>query len=412
MTIISASEFTNPIMKRIANGDESVFLDSSYDPELAENIDGKIWTQSSIARHNNHPNISSRIFTCDLICRDIEDGKYLNALRVAAEAGFLVLVDKILKIPQIFSNTSALEKSDALRHASQNGHINVVNKLLEISAIFSNAANNNNYALRYAAKNGHLDVVEKLLEIPMIFDNAIAFDNYSLIESARSGNLDIVNTLLEIPEVFANAATKNNAALILAAANGHLSVVNRLLEIPQVSDNVSNNDSWALQLSAQGGHSEIAYILAKLQWPKGKTEMPEHLYEYLPEIYQGALIISGKKEFKQVIKCWVQGKPTQSTTQIHSPQKNKSSNNFVHIDQYNAPNFIMQYAGGCSSISNEIAKDIQLEQYLSSLLYSSYLHKTFQYAYKRGQKENKKHNGYNKGAMVEHSGIRKTRLII
>jgi len=166
-----------------------------------------------------------------------------------------------------------------------------------------------------------------------------------LFLACNNGHVDIVKRLLQIPEIANNAAANNNYALYWSARAGHLDIVKKLLQTPEVLENVSTNSNCALAVAAQEGRNEIAYTLSKIQWPRGVIDMPAYFHEFLPAIYYGSIIAFGKKEFEGMIKCWIKGKPTNNTSDIHYPGHDTSSKNLVRVDRYNAPRAIMQYAG-------------------------------------------------------------------
>jgi len=160
-----------------------------------------------------------------------------------------------------------------------------------------------------------------------------------------------------------------------------------------------------LRISAYYCNVEIAYTLAKIQWPRGVVDMPDDLHEYLPVIYLGAVIASGMKEFEAMAKCWIKGAPVNNAADIHHPSRDTYSRDLVRIDKYNAPRIIMQYAG-YRDVVNETEHENSIDYSMNTSLYSSSLHKTFQAAYEKGQKESQKENkekaGYGEGAMVVH----------
>ena len=208
--------------------------------------------------------------------------------------------------------------------------------------------------------------------------------------------------MLKIPGVSANATAVNNLALTMAAKNGHLHIVNRLLEIPAVATNTTATNDSSLRWAAEGGYFEIAHTLAKLQWPRGVIDMPDDFREYLPAIYQGAVIASDKKEFEGMVKCWIRGNPASNTSEIHYPCHDTSSRDLVRIDKYNAPHLIMQYAGR-RDVVNEVKNEDRVNYGMNTLLYSYRLHQTFQTAYEDGQKESRERAGYGQGAMVAYN---------
>ncbi|MBT6538986.1 MAG: ankyrin repeat domain-containing protein [Francisellaceae bacterium] len=372
MPYISSDKFRSPILKKIADGDESVFFDA-LDDEL---------------------NMTE------------EDLWFLGVFRplpLACNNGHIDVVNRLLEMPQVLGNATDNDNY-ALWRSAQNGHLCIVNRLLEIPQVLANATAVNNGALRFAAEYGHLNVVDRLLEIPQVQNNVSAMRSYPFCAAAENGHISVVNRLLEIPDVLANASINHNYPLRAASLKGHLDVVNRLLEIPTVVANTVINIG-ALRMAVQNGHNEISYILARLQWPRGVVDLPNDLHEYLPEIYQGAVIASGKKEFEGMVKCWIRGKPAISASDIHYPGHGNPSQNLIRIDGYNAPRTIIQYAG-CRDVVKEARNESRADHGMNTLLYSSHLHKTFQSAYEKGlkesQEENKKQAGYGEGAIVVH----------
>ena len=199
------------------------------------------------------------------------------------------------------------------------------------------------------------------------------------------------------------AAYREWSPLFLACNNGNIHIVNRLLEIPAVATNAAADNNYALRWAAEGGYFEIAHTLAKLQWPRGKIDMPYDLHQCLPAIHQGAIIYSGRKESENLVKCWIRGNPTNNTSDIHYPSHNESSQEHVLIDINTAPRLIMQYAG-CIDVAREAGNESRADHVMNSLLYSSRLHKTFQTAYENGQRESRERLGYGDGAMVDNPG--------
>ena len=242
------------------------------------------------------------------------------------------------------------------------------------------------------------------LEIPEVSANAATRGNEALRWAVSSGHISVVNRLLEIPEVFANATTKNNFSLRWAAQNGHNDVVSRLLETPEVAANDAADDNDALQCAAKNGHNEVAYVLAELQWREGMDMQgcnPD-IRACLPAICQGALIASGKKEAEAMVKCWVIGKPTGSSRDIHYPRHDQSSNEIAtRIPSVIFTN-IMQHAG-YRNVVEEAEHENMVYHGMNALLYSRHLHKAHQTAFEKGQKESRGRAGYGEGAMVVYT---------
>jgi len=332
MPYISADEFTNPILKKIASGDESIFSDAEGDEfNVTETTSG---------------------------------------LRMAWRP---------------------------LSLSCNNGHAGTVEQLLGLPGVLANAAASGNNALCRAAACGHLNIVNRLLEIPKVLDNAAAVSNLALRMAVHRNHRDVVNRLLDVPIVKVNSAFEGNYVLRWAANHGYLNLVNKLLEIPLVAATVASRNNFALCSAAQNSHSEVAYTLASMQWPRGVIDMPTDLRKCLPAIHQGAIIASGKKEFEDMTKCWIRGKPTNTTSEIHHPRHDEYTV-AIRVDDGVALN-IMQYAG-CRNVIKEAANEDVTTEGINTLLYSSRLHKTFKAAYEAGQKEKKKRSGYGEGAMT------------
>ncbi|MBT4963942.1 MAG: ankyrin repeat domain-containing protein [Francisellaceae bacterium] len=427
MSFISEDKFTNPILKQIASGDESVFSGSPEDLDVEDVVHGQTWRPLSLASNNGHLDIVIRLLEIPEVAenaaaRDNEalfcaaQNRHINVvkrlldmpqvsdnaavddnfvLRFAARHSYISLVNRLLDIPQVAANATVADNI-ALRRAAQNGHINVVNRLLDIPRVAANAAARNNEALLLASINGLLSVVNRLLDIPRVAANAAADDNRVFRCSSRSGHISVVNRLLEIRQVAANAAARNNEALRVAAQNGHLNVINKLLEIPQVVGNAAARNNIALRSAVQNGHNEVAYVLAKLQWPRGVADMPDDLHGILPAIQREALLASGEKEAEGMVKCWVRGRPISSTSDIHYPSHEQGSHEVAARTPGVIFTNIMQHAG-YRDVVEEAERESRAENVMKSLLYSRHLHKTFQAAYEKGRRERE---GYGEGAMV------------
>jgi|SaaInlStandDraft_7_1057024.scaffolds.fasta_scaffold60603_2 ankyrin repeat protein len=401
MPCISADKFTSPILKKIANGDESVFSGvPGNDFNLTEMAAYREWSPLFLACNNGHIHIVNRLLEIPAVVDNVTDVDN-RALCLAAENGHLNIVDRLLEIPQVQANATAID-SRALLASVENGHLNVVNRLLERLAFRWYHTYDNNYVLRTAVCNGHLDVVNRLLEVPEVVANAAALSNIVLRMSAYYGHLHVVNRLLEIPAVVANSTALGNESLCRAVENGDIHAVNRFLEIPAVAANTAARDNYALRSASENGYFEIAHTLAKLQWPRGKIDMPYDLHQCLPAIHQGAIIYSGRKESENLVKCWIRGNPTNNTSDIHYPSHNESSQEHVLIDINTAPRLIMQYAG-CIDVAREAGNESRADHVMNSLLYSSRLHKTFQTAYENGQRESRERLGYGDGAVVVYN---------
>ncbi|MBT6538995.1 MAG: ankyrin repeat domain-containing protein [Francisellaceae bacterium] len=409
MPYISSDEFTSTVLKKIASGDTSVFLNTFFrDFDLTEKYRQEEFDPLSLACNNGHLDVVNILLEMPEVV-DNAAYNYNHALRVSAQNGYLDIVKMLLEIPAVLSDATAMRNYSLFASASS-GHINVVNRLLEIPEVLVHARDNCNYALRMAAENGHLNVVNRLLEIPGVIAAASAKDNYALRMAAENGHLNVVNRLLEIPWVIAAASANYSNVLCLVGQSGHLNVINRLLEIPSIAVHVSAYDNYALRISAKSGHNEVAYVLAKAQWPRGAVDMPTDLHQFLPGIYQGALIASARKEFEGLVKCWIRGRPSNNTSDVHFPGHDMVLDR-ARIDKYNAPRTIMQYAG-CDDVAKEVDAENRIDYVMNTLLYSSRLHETFKIAYENGQKENKEREGYGGDAITMYNPASRTKLNI
>ena len=376
MPYISSDEFTSTVLKKIASGDTSVFLNTFFrDFDLTEKYRQEEFDPLSLACNNGH----------------------------------LDVVNILLEMPEVVDN-AAYNYNHALRVSAQNGYLDIVKMLLEIPAVLSDATAMRNYSLFASASSGHINVVNRLLEIPEVLVHARDNCNYALRMAAENGHLNVVNRLLEIPWVIAAASANYSNVLCLVGQSGHLNVINRLLEIPSIAVHVSAYDNYALRISAKSGHNEVAYVLAKAQWPRGAVDMPTDLHQFLPGIYQGALIASARKEFEGLVKCWIRGRPSNNTSDVHFPGHDMVLDR-ARIDKYNAPRTIMQYAG-CDDVAKEVDAENRIDYVMNTLLYSSRLHETFKIAYENGQKENKEREGYGGDAITMYNPASRTKLNI
>jgi ankyrin repeat protein len=327
MPSIEAEMFTNPLMKRIAVGDETaVDAMTETDLNMEEFVEyrvctHRVYTPLNLASDNGHLDIVERLLQIDAV-RDNAAAFNNRALINAAGNGHLNIVERLLQIDAVRYNAAALDNR-AMFAAAANGHLNVIERLLQIETVSENAATENNIALYAAAGNGHLNIVERLLQIETVRENAAACRNGALYNAAISGHLDIVERLLQIDTVRENAAADNNFTLFSAAENGQLNVVERLLQIETVRENVAAINNRALRAAANNGHSEISYILAKTQWPNGINDIPQHLRICTHEIRKGEVLVKAReeslKEATQVFRWLQEGYTPTSTKKLYLP---------------------------------------------------------------------------------------------
>jgi hypothetical protein len=80
--------------------------------------------------------------------------------------------------------------SVALREAAIAGHLAMVERLLQLPVLLENAHLEDNAVLQWAAWKGHLAMVKQLLQLPRVLENAHASNNAVLQGMARHGYLE------------------------------------------------------------------------------------------------------------------------------------------------------------------------------------------------------------------------------
>ena len=395
---VHVPNFTNPILNRVAQGDMTIF-EEGHDFTLTERNDYQNWNALIVAATKGYLNLVNRLLEISEVRKNAAV-EYNLALIMAAMNGQLEVVNRLLEIDAVMANAAA-EDNETLEWVAMYGDLKVVNRLLKINEVRANTAVDDNQALRMAAFHGHLEVVNRLLEINEVSANAAISNNQALRWSTGRGHQAVVKRLLEIEAVRLNATARNNCALRWAAKNGHLAVVNHLLEIAEVRANTAAEDNQALRLAAENGHSEVAHAIAKAQWPLGKQDMPDSLFDLLPSIRKGALLFSGKNEAKRLLFCWMQKKPHSKTSHLYSPYATTLTE--APVGKYNTFNIASYIEENEKDLwGEEKAEDCKKRACdgMEHLLYSSRLHSLFQTAYERGKAKTKAHHGYGEGAMV------------
>ena len=211
-------------------------------------------------------NIKEALISDDPFVADLcyFEGQANLILVIAAEAGNLDVLQRLLSIPEVMSKIADNETKAFIEAAGQ-GHLDIVIRLLEIKVVYDNAHAGHGRALRSAARgNGlnltsdsHWGVVHILLDIPAVRACAASSNNEVLILALQEGRMDIVDRLLEINEVRASANSRNNEALVCAADNGYFDVIKRLVVIPIVRANIDVRQNMAFRWAAQSGHLDI-----------------------------------------------------------------------------------------------------------------------------------------------------------
>jgi ankyrin repeat protein len=206
-----------------------------------------------------------RIPDVDLNARD-NDGQ--TALSRAAENGHNAVVDLLLRIPNVDLNARDNDGQTALSRAAENGYEAVVDLLLRIPNVDLNSRDNDGRtALSWAAENGHEAVVYLLLRTHDVDLNS-KDDKYGrtpLSWAAGEGHEAVVRLLFEMCDDFNPRDNDNRTALSRAAENGHEAVVDLLLRIPNVDLYSRDSDGrTALSWAAEKGHKVVVHLLLRM----------------------------------------------------------------------------------------------------------------------------------------------------
>lgn len=181
---------------------------------------------------------------------DPSEGRCI-ALRTAARAGSIDMIDVLLRHPRIDPASDA--GSFALAEAATAGQLAAVERLLAEDRIRPDA--NDNAAICTACHEGHVPIVERLLEDPRV--NPGARNNEPLRMAAARRKHAIVALLLRDRRV--DPSAQHNAAVRSLARNGEAELLKLALADPRV-DPAANNSELLLD-AVNGGHAGAVEVL-------------------------------------------------------------------------------------------------------------------------------------------------------
>jgi hypothetical protein len=105
-------------------------------------------------------------------------------------------VRRFLKITAVRAD-AAVCNNEALRLAAEQGYLDIVIRLLEIPAVKHSIAASHYWQLIYAVMDGHLDTVNQLLATREAKDSVSEWNNLALKLANKKGHVNIVDCLEE-----------------------------------------------------------------------------------------------------------------------------------------------------------------------------------------------------------------------
>jgi ankyrin repeat protein len=243
-----------------------------------------------VALNKEHAEIATYLFESGADITLANEGGD-TALHLAAQEGYVTLVERMLQVGAVDVNASGLMGFTPLMQAATNGHASVVGRLLlvpdlqlnrqtkadsnELARLVAQAREmgmesqpsleglqrgaTGHTALMLAVMGGHTAAAEQLLAAsadPKLVDGA---ENTVLHLAARRGMLSFVERLLALGDLDVNTLNAQNAsALLLALQGGHIGVVNCLLAAGADVTFVDEDGDTALHLAVMGG--ELALV--------------------------------------------------------------------------------------------------------------------------------------------------------
>ncbi|MBY0405043.1 MAG: ankyrin repeat domain-containing protein [Cyanobacteria bacterium] len=191
-----------------------------------------------------------------------------TALSLAAIAGHVKFVEKLLAQPNIDVNGKNHYGKTALAWACREGHHQIVEKLLTHPNIDINAKDyegSSPYAIAY--KKGHTAILEKFLAFPEL-DIPDSYLNGTLIKATKNLQENFVEKLLNHPRIDINTTDKDGwTPLLWALKYNHLPIIEMLMDHPKINVNSKNNDTQApLAWASEEGNLSIVERL--LSHPK------------------------------------------------------------------------------------------------------------------------------------------------
>ncbi|KAL8611699.1 hypothetical protein ACOMHN_063725 [Nucella lapillus] len=256
------------------------------------------------AAANNHVDILSFVFESlepDNV-NATEKNNERTALHLAAEAGHLVVVDKLL---QMGAHVQKKDKmgATAVHLAAEKGHGHVIRRLLLVGVEVDDRDVEGRTAVHLAAEHGHLEVLDLLLDYNANPNSETIQGNTAMHLAATGNHREVALILVEndIEKDLANYRLQTS--LHVAVEAGHVDVVQVLLAGGASLETREKSGKSALQLAARGNHVAIVDMLIRAQRFYGVTR------EYLdmdvgyvdPELYLRKPVHSGAGPMRDVL---------------------------------------------------------------------------------------------------------------
>jgi ankyrin repeat protein len=192
-----------------------------------------------------------------------EDGN--TTLIIASSAGYINLVQRLLKNPKTDVNAENNKGQTALLWAIRRMDFNILKLLLENPNIDVNAKNKKGKpALIHSILSRNDTIVEMMLNHPNINVN-IQDDNgqTALIMASKEGYNTIVKLLLKTKDIDVNIQDNaGHTALIYASFGNHKTIVEQLLKNNNIDVNIQdNNENTALSIAIYKKYTTIVELL-------------------------------------------------------------------------------------------------------------------------------------------------------
>ncbi|XP_025103600.1 ankyrin repeat and death domain-containing protein 1A-like isoform X1 [Pomacea canaliculata] len=180
-------------------------------------------------------------------------------------------------------NVNAVEKNErtALHLAAEAGHLDIVDKLLQMGAQIQKKDKSGATAVHLAAEKGHGQVVRRLLLVGVEVDDRDVEGRTALHMAAEHGHLEVVDLLLDYMANPNCETIKEITPLHLAATEGYASICRSLLRASCNINAQNFQGNTALHLAAAGDHREVALLLVEneceLDLPNFRMQTPLHV---------------------------------------------------------------------------------------------------------------------------------------
>ena len=194
------------------------------------------------------------------------------------------------------SNAKVLKQNPVavLCSAAKGGSVAIINQLLKHQVVKEKVGCEQNRVLLAAVEKNHFTVVERLLKLDTVKQSK---NNYQIFMIAvKKGFQGIACQLLETEQVKTKAAKSGNAALKYAMKNGCEDLERKLLLLPVVQNELSTSGVTLFRYAVRYNRFEACHRIAEVLWPKGLSQMPAKLHQFIPQLKRGASMASGNKE--------------------------------------------------------------------------------------------------------------------